>query len=229
MAADTWSSLESLFIFGTDLGQQEGREHDKILCYYPDDAPEYQQTRNAGLAAALVGFTSNFSPDQPCETVVTQKTIQTFHYCEAPSVWLVLTMKKGGAPVAGADKAPADIAASSMDGAADDGVLRAKELARLCWESFVMFFGSAASIIDKAGSMRPPPTKADLKKGNDGWAPVRAALGNFMQRYLPGMKGLVDRPDDILTTLGGMRFLPVDKQSYLRIQLMINALEMRFR
>ena len=42
-----------------------------------------------------------------------------------------------------------------------------------------------------------------------------------MPRYLPGMH--LDRPGDVLTALGAMHFKLIDKQSYLRIQLMING------
>ena len=53
-------------------------------------APEHIQTRNAGLAAALIGFTRQFSPEKPVDTVVTQKSVQVFHEGE-PDIWIVLS------------------------------------------------------------------------------------------------------------------------------------------
>jgi hypothetical protein len=240
-------AIESLCIFSTELGQQEGREKDKVLFYYPTETDVYRQTRNAGLAAAMVGFTGQFSPEQPVEAVVTQKTIQSFYCCEEgcrvphsqvpgkrPSVWLVLTVRKGAAlrPAAGGSSSSKGKAAAPLppetEGGADDRVLRVHELARLCWQTFTMFHCSAESIIQRAGTMVDPPlTKADIKAGIDGWAPVREALGGFMPAYLPGVRfgsvlgGDHQRPPtpDVLTTLGGVHFLAVDKQSYLRIQV----------
>jgi hypothetical protein len=47
------------------LGHKEGFEYERVLFYYPDSPPgdmtpdewDGLQTRNVGLAAALVGFT----------------------------------------------------------------------------------------------------------------------------------------------------------------------------
>lgn len=142
--------------------------------------------------------------------MVTQNTLQVFYQCEAPDVWLVLTMRKGGKPKSGV---PPPV---ENDGASDDRVLRMQQLARMCWNTFALFHGNTKSIIARQG-----------RQGRDGWDAVRGALREFMPRYLPGIQ--LDRPGDVLMALGGMHFLPVDKQSYLRIQLMINALEMRFR
>ncbi len=142
--------------------------------------------------------------------MVTRNTLQVFYQCEAPDVWLVLTLRKGGKPKPGV---PPPV---ENDGASDDRVLRMQQLARMCWNTFALFHGNTKSIISRQG-----------RQGRDGWDAVRGALREFMPRYLPGIQ--LDRPGDVLMALGGMHFLPVDKQSYLRIQLMINALEMRFR
>ena len=141
---------------------------------------------------------------------MTQKTLQVFYQCELPDVWLVLTMRKGGKPRPGV--APP----VENDGASDDRILRMQQLARMCWNTFTLFHGDTKSLMARQGP-----------QGRDGWDGVRGALREFMPRYLPGIR--LDRPGDVLMALGGMHFLPVDKQSYLRIQLMINALEMRFR
>ena len=52
----------------------------------------------ACVACAACDSSTEFSPEKPCEAVVTQNTLQVFHQCEAPDVWLVLTMRKGGKP-----------------------------------------------------------------------------------------------------------------------------------
>jgi hypothetical protein len=54
---------------------------------------------------------------------------------------------------------------------------------------------------------------------------VRQALGSFLPRYIDGLR--LD-PTDVRTPLGGMQFVPADKQSYLRIQLLLNALAIRY-
>ena len=58
-------SLGCLHVMNMGLGHKEGFEHERILFYYPQSPPRGMspaewdglQTRNVGLAAALVGFT----------------------------------------------------------------------------------------------------------------------------------------------------------------------------
>lgn len=90
------SILNSLMVVNPMLGQKEGHEHEKVLYYDPPETPVHIQTRDAGLAAALIGFTKQFSPESPVDTVVTQKTVQVFHRAE-PNLWLVLSVKRPGA------------------------------------------------------------------------------------------------------------------------------------
>lgn len=87
--------LDYCLVVAPMLGQKEGYEHEKVLYYDPPSAPAYIQSRDAGLAAALIGFTKQFSPDRPVETVVTQKTVQVFHQAEEdPDLWFVLSVKR---------------------------------------------------------------------------------------------------------------------------------------
>eukprot|EP01047_Picozoa_sp_COSAG01_P030948 COSAG01_NODE_2175_length_8221_cov_34.993722_8_plen_258_part_00 len=144
-------AIESLCIFSTELGQQEGREKDKVLFYYPTETDVYRQTRNAGLAAAMVGFTGQFSPEQPVEAVVTQKTIQSFYCCEAgcrvphsqvpgkrPSVWLVLTVRKGAAlrPAAGGSSSSKGKAAAPLPPETEGGGRTTVCCACTSWRAF---------------------------------------------------------------------------------------------
>ena len=135
---------------------------------------------------------------------MTQNGLQAFYQCEAPDVWMVLTMRKAGAAAKGGAAGP------DNDGASDDRMLRLQQLAAMCWDTFRMFHGDTQALIAREGASGP-----------DGWGAVREALKAFMPRYLPGMH--LDRPGDVLTALGAMHFKLIDKQSYLRIQLMING------
>ena len=50
-------ALEALHISNFALGQKEGRENERVLYYYPEHTEDSLQTRNTGLASALVTFT----------------------------------------------------------------------------------------------------------------------------------------------------------------------------
>ena len=111
------------------------------------------------VCAAARATSTEFSPEKPCEAVVTQNTLQVFYQCESPDVWLVLTMRKGGRPRPGV---PPPV---ENDGASDDRVLRMQQLARMCWNTFTLFHGNTKNILARQG-----------RQGRDGWDAVRGAL-----------------------------------------------------
>ena len=95
--------------------------------------------------ACVCAASTEFSPDKPCEAVVTQKTLQVFYQCEPPDVWLVLTMRKGGKQKPGV---PPPV---ENDGASDDRFLRMRQLARMCWNTFTLFHGDTKTLIARQG------------------------------------------------------------------------------
>ena len=89
MATFHAAELAQLYVFKTSFGQREGREEEKILAYYPPDLGLGHQTRNVGLAEALINFTGQFSDDKPVETVYTKRYRQCF-FSPEEDIWAIL-------------------------------------------------------------------------------------------------------------------------------------------
>jgi len=235
--------IKSLYIFNPNLGQKEGTEFEKILYYYPPGEEEHVQSRNIGLACALIGFTSQFSPDAPCELMQTRNAVHVFHHCEGglhggcDDVWMVATVLKvapseAAAAAEKAGKKGKQAAAAAPEGSEvhmDADVPGVRETLRLAWDTCRFFAQPTEQLLRGAlgeGLTEwPSPRKPGWSPApNEAWQLLRDRLGVFVPRYFSAMN--LRRPD-VLAPLQGMHFLPVDKQSYLRIQLMVNALEMR--
>jgi len=79
-------------IFDDRLGSSEGKEHEKIMYYYPQATPIPSQTVRVGLAEAFIHFTSMFSPQKPCEAVHTEKHTSAYVKCE-PNYWIIMIVQ----------------------------------------------------------------------------------------------------------------------------------------
>jgi len=190
------------------------------------------QTRNAGLASALVGFTSQFSPDKPVEMMVTQQNVQAFHQCDEHT-WMVMSAPRSDVMHGSKDGKGGGAAAATpdvdVDAEPDARMAVVASVVQLCWQTYVMFNGTPAQTMASVPNTPPVDgTKAEKLDYADGrWDVLRRKFSAFLPDYLALLE--FDEMDTSpLMALGGIHFLPVDKQSYLRIQLMVNAIELRF-
>jgi hypothetical protein len=71
--------IHQLFMFnGKFAGKTEETEHLKQLYFFPADIHEGLKQKSVGLSEALVRFTSDFSPNRPCEYMLNQKRKHVF-------------------------------------------------------------------------------------------------------------------------------------------------------
>ncbi|XP_071535628.1 vacuolar fusion protein CCZ1 homolog [Panulirus ornatus] len=193
--------LLNFFIFNSSYGQKEGYEHEKILYYHPSSADLDTQVRQVGLAEAITRFSRTFQKDGDCEGVHTQKTRQVFYQPE-PNIWMVMTVGIGWISKM-RDSGP--VREYQSEGV-QDVVLRARLVNT--YRAFTLQYASFANVI--------------LSSGIQG---LRSTLNTFVNSYLSS----VDLSSgDILAVWSGVSFLPLDRQTFLRIHCCLSLLQASF-
>ncbi|XP_021662262.2 vacuolar fusion protein CCZ1 homolog B isoform X2 [Hevea brasiliensis] len=80
-------------IFDLRRGQEEGRELDKILFFFPADSPSSKKLSVIGLGEGLIAFTRIFSPEAACEVIEAERHSHVFYEAE-PDIWMVMMIEK---------------------------------------------------------------------------------------------------------------------------------------
>ncbi|KAK9115828.1 hypothetical protein Sjap_014775 [Stephania japonica] len=122
-----------LCVFDMRRGQQEGKELDKILFYFPANSPFSNQLSVIGLSEGLITFTRIFSPESACEVIEAEKRSHVLYQAE-PDIWMVMVVEKN---------------------MKSEGIWRVDELTKVLKEAhslFVMFHGSLRALIEKDAS-----------------------------------------------------------------------------
>lgn len=197
----TITTLSNFFIYNPEFGPHEGEEHKKIIYYFPPNAPIDDQIKNVGLCEAVVKFTETFSPDRPCEAVHTQKQRQLYIQAEK-DYWVVMTVS---IPYSEKIK-DGQMYHEYHEEDVQDSVFEA--VLHHAYKIFKLFMGTFTSIVEKNGIEQ-----------------LKHRLGHFYSRYLLTLRLNMS---DILEIHNGIQFLPLDKNTYLRIQCFINLIEATF-
>ncbi|XP_006814751.2 vacuolar fusion protein CCZ1 homolog [Saccoglossus kowalevskii] len=200
MATRSCITLYNFFIYNSNFGPREGEEHKKILFFHPPDASIDTKIKAVGLCEALVKFTETFS-DQPCESLHTLKTRQVFFQAEK-DFWMVITVT---IPRSESEKDGQPITEYHEEDV-QDSVFRA--VLEQSYKMFKLFMGTFTNIIEK--------TNLDQ---------LIYRMDHFYSRYLGTLRL---SQADIMEVENGIHFLPLDKNTYLRIQCFINLIEATF-
>lgn len=190
------------YIFNTEYGPREGEEHKKILFYHPSDLDLDSQVKRIGLSEAVTRFTATFS-DKPCQSMHTQLTRQVFFEPE-PCFWMVMVLS-----IPFKEKLKdGQTVTEYRDDHVQDSVY--ESILQQAYRMFKLFNGTFTTIL----------SRADGNVEN-----LKQRLEHFYCKYLLTLK----LPQgDILDVFNGITFLPLDKNTYLRIQCFINNLEASF-
>ncbi|KAK9106581.1 hypothetical protein Syun_022592 [Stephania yunnanensis] len=122
-----------LCVFDMRRGQQEGKELDKILFYFPANTPFSNQLSVIGLSEGLITFSRIFSPESACEVIEAEKRSHVLYQAE-PDIWMVMVAEKNKK---------------------SEGIWRVDALTKVLKEVhslFVMFHGSLRALIEKDAS-----------------------------------------------------------------------------
>lgn len=203
MTAKTEIRLQNFYVYNSSYGQKEGEEHKTILYYYPPKTDYDTQMKNVGLSEAIIKFTDTFNPDQTCEALHTQKTRQLYFQAER-GFWMAMTVS---IPSLTKVKDGTEYLEYQSDDVQDSVYLAVLQQA---YQMFRLFKGSFTSILEsKSGDV----------------AYLKQKLDHFFSRYLLTLKL---NHCDILDVFQGIQFLPLDKQTFLRVQCFVNLIEAMF-
>ncbi|GAM23629.1 hypothetical protein SAMD00019534_068040 [Acytostelium subglobosum LB1] len=192
-------SLCYFYIFNPKLGQKEGREHEKILYFYPQaNFPIGIQTNFVGLTEAYVLCTKQFSPDKPCDSIHTMKNTISLLQPE-PDIWMVIALNNASGVVNGKKE--------YVEDDIDDLILQTT--LRQIYDLWRIFNGPMMEIAKR-----------------DSFDVLKKRLDSFIKPYIQQIS--FDQLD-LFTTLDGIQFLPADKNVYLKLLTMINGTEIAFQ
>ncbi|XP_041474181.1 vacuolar fusion protein CCZ1 homolog [Lytechinus variegatus] len=194
-------NLSNFFIYNTNIKCREGEEHKKIMFYHPSNIPLDMQTRHIGLCMGVIMFTETFDPDKPCHSMHTQKTRQLYLHPEE-DFWVIMTVT---IPFTEKVKDGKTFHEYHEDDVQDSVYLAVLKHA---YHFFKLFMGTFSDIMNQHGL-------EELKQ----------RLSHFFSRYLSNLRLSTS---DILEVHNGIQFLPLDKNTYLRIQCFINLVEASF-
>lgn len=203
MTANCEVNLQNFYIYNASYGQKEGEEHKNILYYYPQQTDFDTQMKNVGLSEAIIKFTDTFNPDQLCESLHTQKSRQLYYEPES-GFWMVMTIS---IPSVTKSKDGSDYLEYQSDDVQDNVYLA---VLKQSYQMFRLFKGSFSSILDCKGG--------DVEC-------LKHKLESFFSWYLLTLKL---NHCDILDVFQGIQFLPLDKQTFLRVQCFVNLIEATF-
>lgn len=195
-------TLVNFFVFNSEYGPREGEEEKKIMFYYPKNADIDTKIKQIGLCEAICKFTETFS-DKPCQALHTQKTRQLFHEPEK-DFWIIMTIS---VPYTEKAKDGTPIVEYREEDV-QDCVYEA--LLKQAYRMFQLFNGTFYHILSK--------NAGDIQS-------VKQRLDHFYSRYLQTLK---PQFCDILDIFCGIHFMPLDKNTFLRVQCFINLLEATF-
>lgn len=194
-------TLSNFFIYNTNIKCREGEEHLKIMFYHPSSISLDAQTRHVGLCMGVVMFTDTFEPEKSCHSMHTQKTRQLYLHPEE-DFWVIMTVT---VPYTEKIKDGKTYHEYHEDDVQDSVYLAVLNHA---YQLFKLFMGTFSDVMRLHGVDQ-----------------LKQRVNHFFSRYLSNLRL---SSNDILDIHNGIQFLPLDKNTYLRIQCFINLVEASF-
>mmetsp|Transcript_16376 Transcript_16376/g.42526 ORF Transcript_16376/g.42526 Transcript_16376/m.42526 type:complete len:490 (+) Transcript_16376:199-1668(+) len=193
--------LLHLFCFNPIFDTSEATEHEKLLYFWPPDVAQDAQMKAVGLVEAMIKYSSTFSKDQPCEVVHTKKARMVFYNPE-PNFWLSLAVT-----LPFSQKAKKDGPVTEYhDENVQNVVLHS--LLRQTYTMYKLFNGTFTSVLDAFN---------------------RQALVDKLELFFPQHIETLDlEHSDVVEAFNGIQFLPLDKNTFLKVQSFVNLTESKF-
>ena len=194
-------SLLNFFIFNTEFGGEEGQEMEQIIYYHPADADNDTKIKNIGLVTALSTFIGTFKPKDPCECLTTEKTKQ-FYYNPEPHYWMVLTVSLPSQKKTEGDVVTTEYLTDSVENNVYLSLLK---------QAYTMF----RFLNGKYSTILTTTDKPHLL----------LTARNYYNTHIQNMN--LEKAD-LLDIFNGVFFAPVDKQTFLNVQCLVNHTENTF-
>ncbi|KAK9503746.1 hypothetical protein O3M35_010243 [Rhynocoris fuscipes] len=190
--------LKNFFIYNVTLGQDEGQEEEKIMYFYPRETSVDVKMKEVGLCEAIIKFTENFSTLDRCNALQTKKTRKLFLQPEE-NFWIIMTIT-------------VPVGWDALEGTEYRGnevqIPLYKAALRQAYLTSKLFIGPYQDVLSNHGP--------DF---------LKRRLDMFFTRYLLNVK---IKDNDIVSLFQGVRFLPLDKPTFLHAQCFVNSVEAKF-
>nr|CAH7752102.1 unnamed protein product [Callosobruchus chinensis] len=196
MVTKTDVGLKNFFIFNSTITAKEGEELKKILYYYPITDHADVQIRNVGLVEGIINFTETFKPSSPVNSLHTSNTRQLYFQPEK-NFWIVMTLHLTNQSKS---KDGLNNIERTLEDDVQDNVYEA--LFKQSYYVFRLFWNTFKSYKDIDS--------------------LKVKLEKFFNPYL---KCLNLAHADILDIFNGIQYLPLDKNTFLKVQCFVNHLE----
>jgi len=196
--------LTKFFLFNTTWGPREGEEDKKIVFFWPPETEINEQVRTVGLIEAVVRFGQTFS-GRPSESLHTQRTRSVWRQLE-DNFLLCFTVSVPWAKKPAKDGG-AEVVEYKPDEVSDRVLLGILDRAQ---QMFSLFSGGLPHLLATSRGDR------DL---------VRERVRHFYTRYLASVKL---EASSVLDMWGGVQYLPLDTEPFLRVQTLVNRAAVEF-
>ena len=154
------AKLARFIWFNPTLSKTEQDGEKKILSYYPKDGfTAFEQAQSVGLVQGIAGFTTQFAPDETCQTLTTKKHKLSF-FSPEPDFFLVIMVE-----VPKTQEGDKEV---YLEREIEPGVL--KQAVRQAYDAFFFMHGRLADQMKE--------------RGPEG---LKTLLAGFMTAYLPAL------------------------------------------
>jgi len=192
-------------LFNTTWGPREGEEERKIVYFWPPETEINDQIKSVGLIEAVVRFGQTFS-QKPTHSLHTQKTRTVWRQVEG-DFFLTLSVCVPHVKKLGAKEGGGEVVEYRPDDVSDKVLLGILERAH---DMFSLFCGGLKYVLDK---------------NNDNRDVLRERVNHFYTRYLATLK-LCE--SSVLDMWGGLQYLPLEAEPFLRVQSLVNTAAQQF-
>jgi hypothetical protein len=194
--------LKYFFCYNPTFEVSEATEVDKMLYFWPPDCNTDEKMKAIGLSEALVKFSSTFAKDKPCEVVHTQASRQIFFNPE-PDFWMSMVVVLPSSHRVTKD---GQTIIEYHEDQVQNIVLHA--FLQQSYKMYKLFNGKFQFILDDFN---------------------REALVHKLDLFFPEYIRSIDfGRGDLVDSFNGIQFLPLDKNTYLRVQCFVNLTESEF-
>lgn len=181
----------------------EEKEAEKLLYFFPNDTPKDTKMKAIGLCEAIVKFSATFEKESACEVVHTQATRQVFYNPE-PNFWMSMIVVL---PFSQRQTKDGQTIIEYHEESVQNIVLHA--FLRQAYAMYKLFNGKFQFMLDSFN---------------------REALVHKLDLFFPQyIHSSIDfEHGDLVDSFNGIQFLPLDKNTYLRVQCFVNLTESEF-
>eukprot|EP00092_Neocalanus_flemingeri_P001140 GFUD01001214.1.p1 GENE.GFUD01001214.1~~GFUD01001214.1.p1 ORF type:complete len:430 (-),score=156.20 GFUD01001214.1:124-1413(-) len=195
--------LTQLFLFNSNWGPREGEEDQKVVFFWPQETEINTQIRSIGLIEAVSRFGETFSK-KPAHSLHTQKSRTVWKEVEK-SFFLCFTVTVPSIRKVGKDGA--DVVEFRPEDVIDSVLLGVLERAH---SMFSLFLGGLDVILDT---------------NNGDKELVRERTEHFYTRYLATLRL---ENTSVLDMWGGLQYLPLEPEPFLRVQTLVTRAQEQF-